>query len=287
MGLDKASIRVLLAARQAGVSFERVLTIGRQELLYINQNELRLLLSRNGFNASRETVQKIFTDESGYCEPLLRFIGAHSIDSLDISAFEGASILHDMNRPLPEEFFEKFTFLFDGGSLEHIFHFPTALSNCMRAVSVGGHFITITPVNNLMGHGFYQFSPELFFRALTRTNGFEIVRILLYEYPWRSGPWYEVSDPEQIRSRVILKNRRPVYLIAWGKKIASVPVFAQPPQQSDYATAWRRSAGEADHPSSESHYHRPFYKQYAPQWLRKVYLTIWPFGSSCYKRVRY
>jgi hypothetical protein len=192
-----------------------------------------------------------------------------------------------MNTPLPEMFCDKFTFVFDGGSLEHIFHFPTALSNCMRAVSVGGHFISITPVNNLMGHGFYQFSPELFFRTLTKANGFEIVRILLYEYPWRSGAWYEPSDPEQVRSRVVLENRRPVYLIAWGKKVASLPVFAEPPQQSDYVSAWRRSAEESNNPSSASHDRRAFYKQYAPQWLRKVYHTIWPFGSSYYKKVRY
>src|ERR1700724_1085057 len=109
----------------------------------------------------------------------------------------------------------------------------------MQAVSVGGHFITVTPANNSMGHGFYQLTPELFFRAFTETNGFEIVKILVYEYPWKSAPWYEVSDPEYFRSRVILKNRHPVYLIGWAKKVASVPIFAQPPQQSDYAAAWK------------------------------------------------
>ena len=285
MGIDKAGLRILLAAREAGASFDHVLTIGRQEL-HINRSELPGLLSRHGIDVSAEAAKKIFQDASGYCEPLLGLLGARKIDSLDISAFEGASILHDMNEPLPEELSERFTFVFDGGSIEHVFQYPMALKNCMRAVRVGGHFITVTPANNLTGHGFYQFSPELFFRALTRINGFEIVKILLYEYPWKSAGWYEVADPERARRRVVLKNRHPVYLIAWAKRIASVPIFAQPLQQSDYAAAWKQSEGQSDL-AQEQRSRPPFYKRYAPLWMKELYLTVRPFRSSIYKKVKY
>lgn len=285
MGIDKAGVRILLAAREAGASFDRVLTIGRQEL-HINRNELPGLLSRHGIDVSAEAVKKIFKDASGYCEPLLGFLGARKIDSLDISAFEGASILHDMNKPLPEELSERFTFVFDGGSIEHVFQYPMALKNCMQAVSIGGHFITVTPANNLTGHGFYQFSPELFFRAFTRINGFEIVKILLYEHPWKSAGWYEVADPERARRRVVLKNRHPVYLIAWAKRIASVPIFAQPLQQSDYAAAWKQSEGQSNL-TQEQRYRPPFYKRYAPLWMKELYRTVRPFHPSFYKKVKY
>jgi hypothetical protein len=30
----------------------------------------------------------------------------------------------------------------------------------------------VTPANNQMGHGFYQFSPELFFRVFSQENGY-------------------------------------------------------------------------------------------------------------------
>lgn len=284
MGIDNASVRILLEALEAGASFDHVLTIGRQEL-HVNRSELPALLSRHGIEASAEAVKKIFTDASGYCEPLLEFLGARKIDSLDISAFEGASILHDMNKPLPEELSEKFTFVFDGGSIEHVFQYPVALKNCMQALKIGGHFIAVTPANNLMGHGFYQFSPELFFRAFTRNNGFEVVKIFVYEYPWKSAGWYQVADPERVRSRVVLKNRHPVYLIAWAKRIAAVPIFAQAPQQSDYTAAWKRSEGRSD--SAQQQCYRPFYKRYAPAWMKRLYLTVWPFGSGFYKKVSY
>jgi 2-polyprenyl-3-methyl-5-hydroxy-6-metoxy-1,4-benzoquinol methylase len=53
--------------------------------------------------------------------------------------------------------------VFDGGTLEHIFDYPTAIKNCMKMVKPGGHLLLTTPANNWFGHGFYQFSPELFY----------------------------------------------------------------------------------------------------------------------------
>jgi SAM-dependent methyltransferase len=279
MGIDKASLQVLLDARRAGVSFHRILTVGRQELR-MSPGEVRSVLSRNGLQADDATISGFFSQASGYCEPLLRFLGASQIDSLDVSDFEGASIVHDMNEPLPEMYHRKFTFVFDGGSLEHVFQFPTALKNCMDAVVAGGHFVTVTPANNLMGHGFYQFSPELFFRALGPRTGFEVVKILLYEYPWKRGPWYEVADPDKVGTRVGLTNRRQVYMVVWARKLESTALSAETPQQSDYARRWDASPSRST-PSS-----RDVLTGRARDWFRSVYLAAWPFGSRYYKRVR-
>ncbi|GHV03646.1 hypothetical protein AGMMS50229_03290 [Campylobacterota bacterium] len=43
----------------------------------------------------------------------------------------------------------------------------------MELVKTGGHLILGTPIDNYYGHGFYQFSPELFFSLLDRDNGFD------------------------------------------------------------------------------------------------------------------
>ena len=42
--------------------------------------------------------------------------------------------------------------------------------------TVQDHFVRITPANNFFGHGFYQFTPELFFRIFSAANGFEVER---------------------------------------------------------------------------------------------------------------
>src|SRR5438477_418150 len=84
----------------------------------------------------------------------------------------GPHFPHDMNEPIPDKFKETYTAVLDGGSLEHVFNFPVAIKNCMEMVKVGGHYLAITPANNFFGHGFYQFSPELYFTVLSKENGF-------------------------------------------------------------------------------------------------------------------
>ena len=84
----------------------------------------------------------------------------------------------------------------DAGSLEHVFDVPTAIRNCMRMVAPGGYFLAITPANNTMGHGFYQFSPELFYRVLSDANGFTVERMLVTGTS--STRWFEVADPASI-----------------------------------------------------------------------------------------
>jgi hypothetical protein len=287
MGFERASIQFLLKLKQQGIPFDRVLTVGRQGL-HIGANDLHRLLTENGIALSRGEVEELILEQKGYCEPLLKLMGAGRVDSMDISDYEGASILHDMNMPLPATLRGKFSLVIDGGSLEHVFQYPTALKNCMEAVAVGGYFVTITPANNLMGHGFYQLSPELFFQTLHPDNGFKLKHVIIYEYPWKNT-WYEVNDPAKVRSRVQLKNKKHAYLIAFAKRTAVVPIFAKIPQQSDYSALWQASQGKAStatdaisKPSVVSQL-----KRHAPRWVRSFANLYWglrPFRARFYRK---
>jgi hypothetical protein len=166
-------------------------------------------------------------------------LGAEEIISIDASSYEGASFIHDMNQPIPDKLKNRFTAVIDGGSLEHIFDFPTAIKNCMEMVQIGGHFVTINNANNFMGHGFYQFSPELYYRVLSKDNGFDIERVLIFE-AMQLSKWYEAIDPQEVQKRVELVNNRPTHIFVQARKIDSVPIFSSPPQQSDYVAIWEK-----------------------------------------------
>ena len=114
----------------------------------------------------------------------------------------------------------------------------------MQMLAVGGKFLSITIGNNYMGHGFYQFSPELFFRVLDRDNGFEMERMILFDSTG-GAHWYEVSDPKRVGRRVEARTKGPIELFVQARKIADVPAFTSAPQQSDYVVAWDRDAGGA------------------------------------------
>jgi len=233
MGLDINSVLFLLAARERGADFGDVLMIGRQDL-NVYPAKMRKVLARAGL------ATDLFAAEAKntlYAEPVFQALGCRKVSSLDASAFEGADFIHDMNQPVGDDLKQKFDLVYDGGTLEHIFNFPVALQNCMEMVREGGRFITHTCANNWCGHGFYQFSPELFYNVMNNDNGFEVERMVLHVV----GPysrWYEVADPQKIRSRVELFNSFPLQLLVQARRKKILPLFSKPPQQSDYSVRW-------------------------------------------------
>lgn len=218
--------------------------IGRQEL-HLSAAALKTNLLDFGYFAAANEVDDLMSQAGGFAEPLLEALGAIEICSFDASAYEGASHVHDFNSPIDTSFKNRFSAVIDAGTLEHIFNFPVAISSCMEMVEVGGHFIGITPANNWAGHGFYQFSPELFFRIFSQPNGFRIVRMIMFENR-PSARWFEVADPDAIKERVSLINAEPTFLLVLAKKVASVQIFGAPPQQSDYVALWKSNDPKED-----------------------------------------
>src|SRR5262245_61422406 len=168
--------------------------IGRQKL-NLDVRSLKQNLSEFDYVVTKDEVHRLLTERDGYAEPFLEMLGASEICSFDASGYENATHIHDLNLPIAENIKNRFSMVLDGGTLEHIFNFPVAIKNCMEMVEVGGHFIGVTPANNFCGHGFYQFSPELFFRIFCAKNAFKLVRMVLFEET-HAKQWFDVSDPE-------------------------------------------------------------------------------------------
>jgi hypothetical protein len=228
MGIDIDVAKFILSARDKGVSFRKTLMLGNQQF-QIGKNQFAKLSQLFGL--------KNFEKQANSIE-FFHYLDAEEVSSMDISDYENAAILHDLNNPIEKDLYEKFSFVLDGGTLEHIFNFPVALENAMKLVEVGGHLMIITGGNNFMGHGFYQFSPELFYRCLSPENGFTVERLVAAEV---GGNWFEAADPKEIKGRVELVNEKQTYLMVLAKKMAKRPIFETTPQQSDYVEMWQSS----------------------------------------------
>ncbi len=107
--------------------------------------------------------------------------------------------------------------------------------------------MSVSPANNLLGHGFYQFSPELFYSVFTHDQGYELCRVVLYEKGSKE-PIYAVRSPVEVRSRVTLINRQPTYIAVLARRTEIMTPFVTPPQQSDYMAQWNASKGNDDRP---------------------------------------
>ncbi len=237
MALDFKGAALVALARQLGMPMKSVLTLGRLDSM-LTEDWLRHL--RKTYGAAVTGLDKT---REPHAEAFFKRLGAERVESLDHSAYQGCSVVHDLNEPLPRDVArEGYDLVYDGGTLEHVFHFPNAIANCMSLVKLGGHFMCSTPANQWLGHGFYQFSPELFFRVFSLENGFEIVRVFLAESCNSVGKKYRVIDPAESGVRTLFDSPNEMLLLVWARKIADIAPFRAWPKQSDYAARWR--AGE-------------------------------------------
>ncbi|WP_119080423.1 class I SAM-dependent methyltransferase [Chitinophaga alhagiae] len=236
MGFDISAINFLFHTRKKDVPFTKTLMLGRQSY-QLDEFAFRKCFVQNGRQAATATA--LLQEDGAYVEPFLRYLGAETVHSMDASSYENATLIHDLNQPIPAEWRQQYDLVIDTGTLEHVFNFPVAIANAMQLVAAGGHYISITPANNYFGHGFYQFSPELLYRVLSPENGFRVEQ-MVFTTTRPFTDWYEVPDPKEVRSRVILENTRQSYLMTLAKKLADQPLFQTTPQQSDYEhIAWQ------------------------------------------------
>lgn len=237
MGIEVQSVRLLLLARELGVDFSETLTIGRQRMM-LSERQAAQAFARFRLPLADDDRQALGEVGDPFSDRLFRLLGAKQIDALDFSDYEGANILHDLNRPLPAGRGGKHSAVFDGGTIEHVFDVPTALASLMRLPRVNGHLILALPANNEAGHGFYQFSPELIFRALSEENGYTIEGVYMAPF-FVARPWLQVRDPAQCGLRAGYSGwSQPTYVLAIARRVADIEPFAKAPQQSDYVADW-------------------------------------------------
>jgi hypothetical protein len=265
MGITTNCTKFLFYSKQQGASFDQSLMLGRQSL-HASKTQIAEIMKR--FNYDEKIVQSIPFKDS-YAEPLFKLLGAKTIDSIDFSDYEKASILHDLNDPVSENLKNHFSVIFDGGTIEHIFNIPTAFKNCMQMLKIGGHYLSVTPANNMFGHGFYQFSPELFYSLFSRRNGFEVKKVMLIVDGVKD--WYEVLNPAHVKSRIFLKNDRATMLMVIAEKIAEVDLSVLKVQQSDYEYTWGVNESAKENKRYEKDSKMMFvYKRYVPGFLKVI-----------------
>jgi hypothetical protein len=236
MGINVSELNFLFLCQRRGVDFSRVLMMGRQSL-NLSKETLQKMLLDQGITKTSLEIDQIVGD--GFSEGLFKFVfGAKVVDSVDASNHENASIVHDMNYPLKIR--KKYSAVIDFGCLEHVFNFPMAIDSLVESCKTNGHILHALPANNSCGHGFYQFSPELFFSLYSSKRGFDQTSVFLVEI---SKPkfWYKVVSTLVLRKRVNVVNSCETYCMVLTRKLKkSATASSKPPEQSDYLAIWKK-----------------------------------------------
>jgi SAM-dependent methyltransferase len=123
---------------------------------------------------------------------LFRALGFDEVRSLDVSDWEGADYLGDLNQPLPAELEGRFDVIFEAGTSQHVFHLPNLLANVHRLLKPDGRAIhAMVTSNNHVDHGFYMFSPTLF-HDYYQANGYRLDASYFFEFVpfWFRGRFF-------------------------------------------------------------------------------------------------
>jgi len=216
-----------------------VLTLG-QQAIYATLPEIYRIFEKNNLKSKslpddfdiknkipqwRNTPYDRFTN----AQSLFKLFGANEVHVADVSPYENPDFLIDLNYEIDDsKLLGRFDTIVDIGTLEHIFDINSALSNIVRLLKVGGKIITVVPASNAIDHGFYSFSPTLFYDYFG-DNGFGNFSCYLRECSYlvyeRRCKLYEYTS---IGSEFPIFSKDSIEVAFIATKIEDKPILKKP-----------------------------------------------------------
>ena len=201
MGIPRGSARLLLHEAKQRPFQGTLLQLGRSSL-YFTQRQLEDWAKKDGFTLDRgklSSEQPALSHDPRLAEQgcmsdvsFFKQLGFDRVESSDITEWEGADHIFDLNQEIPQELEQRFDVIFETGTIVQIFHLPRVLENLFRMLKPGGRIIhSAVPSNNHMDLGFYMLCPT-FFSDFYSANGWRIDAHFLCEYfaYWHAGRLY-------------------------------------------------------------------------------------------------
>jgi hypothetical protein len=196
VGLSKCTLQLLLEEAKREPFTGSVAVLGKQDLSF-TEATLRSCAAVAGVQL--RDVPLTLSEKPGHAregwlsdDSMLKALGFTDYSALDVSDYEATDIImHNLNSPtIAPELEGRFDVVIDGGTLEHVFHLPNAMSALGRMVNAQGRVIHVSPSSNHIDHGFYMFSPTFFWDYYS-ANRFELptVRVVRYQQRHLHKPW--------------------------------------------------------------------------------------------------
>jgi hypothetical protein len=197
------TLLLLLGLHRARALEGPVLNLGRQTV-HGTYDEVVNVFAQAGVAPTPLPDEILLAIEQGMRPHGDRIFFAHlglELSALDVSDYEGAEVVHDLNLPIPDALRGRFKTVIDGGTFEHVFDIRAAFRNMADLLAPGGLAIHLSPTNNYVNHGFWQLSPRSFYDYY-HVNGFADLETTMIVAPrdidktraWATFP-YDPRDP--------------------------------------------------------------------------------------------
>ena len=197
MGILKPHIHLFcMEQKRTPIIKGDLLTLGQQSV-FSTLADVKTILAFHGLPIKElpsgfDTASKIPSwkgtqyESNPNAQTVFTLLGAERVYATDGSTYENPDFVINLNEPVDVSYYERFDTIVDVGTLEHVFDIATALKNVVRMCRAGGSIILMNPSSGAIDHGFYQFSPTLYFDYFA-SNGFSVVSCYLDE-PLRYDP---------------------------------------------------------------------------------------------------
>ena len=194
----------------------------------ISRGASKLIASTLGESGPRRRaitfgVQRVETDDGReiHQDELFGRLGFATVESIDYYPDEKPTHVLDLNLPVPADLRGQFDLVYDGGTMEHCFNAPQVMRNAASLAASNGLVIHHVPMNNWVDHGFYQFSPTLFF-DFYGADAFEDLQMKIH-FVARHRESYLPYDPRiDLPVPYVAGGRRKVLIFFSARKTASV-----------------------------------------------------------------
>jgi 2-polyprenyl-3-methyl-5-hydroxy-6-metoxy-1,4-benzoquinol methylase len=203
-------------------------------------------------------------------EVFFKTLGFSQVDTLDVDNYEGASILFDLNKEFtPEDLIGNYDFIYDGGTLEHVFNTGNALKHLTRMVKKDGLIFHSNPCNGYVDHGFFQISPTFYFDYYL-SNDLEIIYSGIIEQSFGQKIYAVRQDLYRTLDNNFGPKKTPKGLLNFcAKKTYEIDKIITP-QQGFYSSLWKDNMQK----TYEVKEHLPFTKYLLLQKIFHIYNNV-------------
>jgi len=184
MGLNIQALKFLLAEREYRELEGRILLVGRSTVT-ISPDKFSELFKTFGLPPPRTLSNKVtrhqgdqyFFDDLAVFESLANKSSLEAVDVLDVSAYEGANIIHDLNTPAPPHLVGRYDFIYDSSVTDNLFNPAQAILNYSKLLKPRGRYVGINVASFYPG-AMVSCHPEWFF-SFFAVNNFVDVKVYL------------------------------------------------------------------------------------------------------------
>jgi SAM-dependent methyltransferase len=269
MGISRAVIKLLMREGKREKFDGDVLTAGKQDVFstvrdlekWAKEQDFFLSLQREVKPPGNKKRTSAFISD----ETLFKRLGFKNVWSMDCSGYEKCKIIHDLNLDVPADLLNKFDLIFDGGTSEHIFNLPKVLENYNKMLKAGGRIVHVLPASNFVDHGFYMFSPTLFYDYYS-ANKWEIVTSFFAKQPFSHDT--KLWDVYEYRPGALEKLSygglsNGMYVVIFIARKTENSTFNASVQQGRYLSGSWNVSGEGDS-------RKNLLLRRLPSWMRKI-----------------